>query len=696
MNAQSLGTLPNSEAASLASAESPEMVLLYSHPCLVLKARQLARRLEHHAGSEQPLTWEEFLLDTLDDPAAFEASAEAAGGACVVVIASCGHEPPPPRLLDWLEAMRARSPAGEWALVVLSGYHAGAPELDKDIAEAPLRAAAERLGAEYFQHQIQLCPPCWRAAHSVLQQRARHLTPLLTDMLARREPHSLGGVTAGFDATAMRALLLGGLLLLPSLFAGRGLAAEAPVVGQEEAVLTAAPRVPPPIKRSHATKVIVRLEVREVVRKLADGVEYLCWTFGGEVPGSFIRVREGDFIEFHLNNHASSKLPHNIDLHAVTGPGGGAASSFTAPGHSSRFSFRALNPGLYVYHCATAPVGLHVANGMYGLILVEPKEGLPPVDREYYVMQGEFYTAGKFGEAGLQPFAQEKALDERPAYVVFNGAVNALVGERALTANVGETVRLYVGNGGPNLISSFHVIGEIFDAVYLEGGTQIAQRNVQTTLVPAGGAAIVDFKLEVPGTYILVDHSLFRAFNKGALGMLKVAGAANLALYTGKEVDAVYLGKQADVGTTAGKKAESLRAAIAAEVQGNPKLAGMRKELQIEQGRQVYLQTCFVCHQPDGVGLAGQIPPLAKSDYLMADKARSIRAVLQGWSGEIVVNQQKYNGVMIPMFHLSNEDVANVLTYVRNSWGNTGEVVTPAEVARVRSDVVPPTANPFE
>src|SRR5215208_4340431 len=269
------------------------------------------------------------------------------------------------------------------------------------------------------------------------------------------------------------------------------------VQGEEVAIVTQAPHVPPPIKRSHPTKVIVTLEVKELVKKMADGVEYLFWTFGGDVPGSFIRIREGDLVEFHLNNHPSSKMPHNIDLHAVTGPGGGAASSFTAPGHTSQFSFKALNPGLYVYHCATAPVGMHVGNGMYGLILVEPKAGLSVVSKEYYVMQGEFYTAGRFGDPGLQMFDQEKAVDERPTYVVFNGAVSSLVGDKAITANVGETVRLFVGNGGPNLISSFHVIGEIFDQVYAEGSTTPTLHNVQTTIVPAGGSAMVEFKVEV-------------------------------------------------------------------------------------------------------------------------------------------------------------------------------------------------------
>src|SRR5205814_3461519 len=243
------------------------------------------------------------------------------------------------------------------------------------------------------------------------------------------------------------------------------------VTGVETAVLTQAPNVPPPITRKKPAKVIVNVEVREVTKRLADGVEYVFWTFGGDVPGSFIRVREGDQVEFHLNNHQNNKMPHNIDLHAVTGPGGGAASSFTAPGHSSQFSFKALNPGLYVYHCATAPVGMHVGNGMYGLILVEPKEGMTPVNKEYYVMQGEFYTAGRFGEEGFQVFDQNKAVDERPTYVVFNGSVGSLVGDNAITANSGDTVRLFVGNGGPNLTSSFHAIGEIFDNVYQEGGT---------------------------------------------------------------------------------------------------------------------------------------------------------------------------------------------------------------------------------
>ncbi|HUH13132.1 MAG TPA: copper-containing nitrite reductase [Longimicrobiales bacterium] len=303
--------------------------------------------------------------------------------------------------------------------------------------------------------------------------------------------------------------------------------------GSEVATLTAPPNVPAPITRNHATRVVVDLEVMEKTMRLDDGVDYTFWTFGGSVPGSFIRVREGDLVEFHLKNHHMNGVAHNIDLHSVNGPGGGAEASLIAPGEEAVFEFRALNPGLYVYHCATAPVPVHIANGMYGLILVEPKDGLPPVDREFYVMQSEFYTKGAKGEAGLQPFSMEKAVAENPDYVVFNGAVGSMVGDNALRAKKGETVRLYVGNGGPSLISSFHVIGEIFDNVYTEGGT-VANKNVQTTMVPVGGSAIVEFRLDTSGKYVLVDHSIFRAFNKGALGIMEVDGEEDHEIFAGR------------------------------------------------------------------------------------------------------------------------------------------------------------------
>jgi nitrite reductase (NO-forming) len=298
------------------------------------------------------------------------------------------------------------------------------------------------------------------------------------------------------------------------------------IIGQEVAVLTDAPSVPAPITRTHATKVIVNLEVIEKKMRLAEGVEYTMWTFGGSVPGKFIRVREGDLVEVHLKNNASSTMPHNIDLHAVTGPGGGAKASLAMPGHEAVFSFTAMNPGLFIYHCATSPVPMHMANGMYGMILVEPKAGLAQVDREYYVMQSEFYTKGEYGEKGLQTLDMQKGVEERPTYVVFNGSVDALTGDKALKAAAGDRIRIFIGDAGPNLTSSFHVIGEVFDNVYVEGGT-IPQHNVQTTMIPAGGASIVEFGAENPGDLILVDHSIFRAFNKGTLGMITIDGRQN-------------------------------------------------------------------------------------------------------------------------------------------------------------------------
>jgi len=446
-----------------------------------------------------------------------------------------------------------------------------------------------------------------------------------------------------------------------------------------QAILTQAPNVPAPITRNYAAKVVVNMETQEKIMRMADGVDYMFWTFGGQVPGQFMRIREGDVVEFNLSNSPDSKMPHNIDLHAVTGAGGGAASSFTAPGHTSTFSFKALNPGLYVYHCATAPVGMHIGNGMYGLILVEPKAGMPKVDREYYVMQGDFYTKGKYGEPGLQAFDMEKAIKEQADYVVFNGAVGALNGEKAITAKVGETVRLYVGNGGPNLVSSFHVIGEIFDKVFVEGGTT-ENRNVQTTLVPAGGAAIAEFKVDVPGTFIMVDHSIFRAFNKGALGMLKVSGPEDKIIYSGKQADKVYLPE--------GSAAQSITNKATQEV-----FVVHNKTEQIAQGKNVYEANCLACHQAKGEGIPHAFPPLAKSDYLNADHNRAINIILHGRAGPITVNNITYDSVM-PAIALNNAQISNVLTYVLNSFDNNGGQVTPAQVEAQRK--LPPPASSNE
>jgi nitrite reductase (NO-forming) len=440
------------------------------------------------------------------------------------------------------------------------------------------------------------------------------------------------------------------------------------IIGEEVAVLTFAPDVPPPITRNHATKMIVNLEVIEKEMEMMDVVKYNFWTFGGQVPGKFIRVREGDLVEFHLKNDPSSKLPHNIDLHAVTGPGGGAVSTFTAPGHETQFSFTALNPGLFIYHCATAPVGMHIANGMYGLILVEPKEGLPKVDKEFYVCQGDFYTKGSYGESGLQPFDMQKALDENPDYVVFNGKVGAMSGENSLKAKVGETVRLFVGNGGPGLTSSFHVIGEIFDNVYPEGGSTL-NHNVQTTLIPPGGSAITEFKLNVPGDFIMVDHAIFRAFNKGALGILIVDGAENKSIFSGQQDDRIYQPEGGAVQTMPETGAAPAKP--------------LSKSEKMELGKALYVSTCLACHQADGKGIEKAFPPLVKSDYFASDPQKIIRAITHGLSGPITVNGKLYDGVM-PKQSLSDNQVASIVTYVLNNFGNKGGEVDAEDAAQSR------------
>lgn len=290
-----------------------------------------------------------------------------------------------------------------------------------------------------------------------------------------------------------------------------------------------APVIAEPVGRRDPMEIKEVIEIREMVGYVDEGVAYEFWTFDGTVPGRMLRCRVGDTIELTLKNSAESRATHNIDLHAVTGPGGGAHATLVAPGESKTFRFKAMNPGVYVYHCAVAPIPHHISSGMYGLIVVEPEDGLSPVDREFYVMQGDLYLEGQRGEKGLRTFSMDKMLDERPDYVVFNGAVGALTEERALIANVGETVRIFFGVGGPNIVSSFHVIGEIFERVYQQGASE-AQTNIQTTLVPAGGATMVEFTLEVPGDYVLVDHSLGRA-GKGALGILSIAGEPNPEIF---------------------------------------------------------------------------------------------------------------------------------------------------------------------
>lgn len=290
--------------------------------------------------------------------------------------------------------------------------------------------------------------------------------------------------------------------------------------------------VPKATGRTEPAFIKLEITTKEVLSEIAPGVMVNYWTFDGTVPGPFYRVRVGDTVEVTLKNDPTSLHMHSIDFHAATGPGGGAAVTDVMPGESKTFTFQALSPGLYVYHCAHPNVANHMAHGMYGLLLVEPAEGLPEVDREMYVMQGEFYTAGPRGTKGLQVIDAGKMLEGVPEYIVFNGRTGAISKDNIIIKQ-GEKVRMYLGNGGVNLISSFHLIGEIFDIVYPEaqmGGANF--HNVQSTIVPAGGAAIVEFTADVPGTYVLVDHALAR-LDKGAWGTLQITGVARPEIFNG-------------------------------------------------------------------------------------------------------------------------------------------------------------------
>jgi len=289
--------------------------------------------------------------------------------------------------------------------------------------------------------------------------------------------------------------------------------------------------IPAPIGNRDAQTVRVDLNIVEKEGQLDDGTTYTYWTFNGTVPGPFIPVREGDTVEVHLTNPADSKMTHSIDLHAVNGPGGGATVMQVAPGETKQFSFKALAPGLYVYHCATPSVAHHISQGMYGMILVEPAGGLAPVDHEYYVMQGDMYTDQPFGTKGHLNSDPDKLMAEDATYIVFNGAVGSLTANHPLTAKVGDTIRIFFGNAGPNYTSSFHVIGEIMDRVTPDGSlTSPPLTNVQTTTVAPGGATMVELTVQVPGRYLLVDHALSR-IEEGAVGYLNVTGDPNPGIY---------------------------------------------------------------------------------------------------------------------------------------------------------------------
>ena len=307
--------------------------------------------------------------------------------------------------------------------------------------------------------------------------------------------------------------------------------------------------LPPPIGNREPAVVKVTLISKELVGALdpASGTSYRYWTFNGKVPAPFIRVRQGDTVEITLVNPKDSTMVHSLDFHAAIGPGGGAALTQVPPGQSKTFSFQATTPGLFDYHCGSPMIAQHIANGMYGLILVEPTAGLPQVDREYYLMQGEIYTTAPKGKAGLQQFSAENLMAENAQYYIFNGAIDAITNEYPLHANEGETVRIYFGNAGPNATASEHMVGEIFTRYYQLGSlTSPPLTGIQTATVPPGGAAIFELKASIPGQFTLMDHAMSR-MEKGSMAILQVNGPENTTLM---HAGAAHAGSQAISGVT--------------------------------------------------------------------------------------------------------------------------------------------------
>ncbi len=321
--------------------------------------------------------------------------------------------------------------------------------------------------------------------------------------------------------------------------------AELPLAPASEVNVAYAPNVPPPSGRTEPAIVEVAFEVVEGVANIdpVNSVQYRAWGYrmpgDDEVisgtPGPIIRARVGDVLRFTITNPASNSMPHNVDFHAVTGQGGGAADTSVAPGQTATIEARLLYPGFFMYHCAFGDVPLHIAHGMYGGILVDPADPLPPVDHELYVVQSEIYTTGT--EMGLVETDRQALTDEHPTYVVFNGAMGSLTGDNAPHMQVGERTRIYFIDAGPDLDSNFHPIGSHWDVVYPEAALlNEPLRGSQTTLVPAGGGTVVELVGRVPSTIVLVDHAISRAFDKGALGQIVIEGEPDPEIFEATQV----------------------------------------------------------------------------------------------------------------------------------------------------------------
>lgn len=292
--------------------------------------------------------------------------------------------------------------------------------------------------------------------------------------------------------------------------------------------------IPGPIDYDEPRHHDITLTVEEHTAEIEDGVTFDYMTFGGQIPGPMIRVREGDKVTLTLENMPDNEYEHNVDSHAIYGPGGGAADTVVLPGEDATIEVSTEYPGAFIYHCAVPNAPMHISSGMYGLMVVEPKEGLPQVDREFYLGQNEVYTDMETGEEGHHMFDFDSMMDTEPSYVLLNGQEYALTGDHAMEAELGETVRVFMGTGGPDITSDFHPIGNVWSRAWPNGSIDPEtdpDHNVQTMAVPPGSAFVGEMDLAVPGPIKLVDHSLTNTFHKGSLAILNVNGDENEEVY---------------------------------------------------------------------------------------------------------------------------------------------------------------------
>lgn len=329
------------------------------------------------------------------------------------------------------------------------------------------------------------------------------------------------------------AVLSGGLLAgLPFGSSGKATASAAPVtspsgVPKMDRVAADPTDIPPPINRTKQKTHDITLESKDVIAEIEPGVEFKYMTYGGQVPGPMIRVRQGDTVNLTFKNNAQNTLLHNVDFHAVYGTGGGSKATLCPPGQSRQLTFKLMYPGAFIYHCAVPKLDEHISSGMFGMILVEPHEGLPEVDHEFYLGQHEVYTKKEAGEKGFHEFNTEAMKAEDPTYVLLNGEKKALTADRygTMKTKVGDTARIFIVTGGPNLTSSFHAIGNVWTKAWREGAiASEPEKYVQTCHVAPGSCGIFEMDFPVPEESFLVDHALSRYAHKGMLGVIEVEG----------------------------------------------------------------------------------------------------------------------------------------------------------------------------